>query len=111
MFLMRSIQLKTEVILFRYFRFIVFMLIFSLSFASYGQNKMTKPLELSLDEAILLAVRENPNIQLKQLNYIESKFGVIVAKWKFHPQFQFTAARTLTRTVTAGNEETTNSTT
>lgn len=47
---------------------------------------------LSLQDAILLAVRENPNIQQVQLNYVNQKFALWVQQWQFRPHFQFQAS-------------------
>lgn len=65
--------------------------------------KSQATLTLSLDEAILLAVRENPNVQTARLNQVLQKFAVDVQKWQFHPHFALGALATTTRTVTAGN--------
>jgi outer membrane protein TolC len=54
-----------------------------------------KPLTLSLSEAILLAVRENPNVQQSQLNEVEQKFALHVQQWQFQPHYKFTASRTV----------------
>jgi len=61
-----------------------------------------KPLTLSLEEAILLAVRENPNVQQSQMNHVLSKFSLEVQQWQFQPHFAFQATRNDTRTVTGG---------
>lgn len=49
-------------------------------------------LKLSLQDAILLAVRENPNIQQVQLNYVNQKFSLWVQQWQFRPHFSFQAS-------------------
>ncbi len=54
-----------------------------------------KPLTLSLNEAILLAVRENPNVQQSQLNDVMQKFALHVQEWQFQPHYAFTASRTI----------------
>lgn len=51
------------------------------------------PLRLSLDEAILLAVRENPNVQQSELNQVEQKFALYVQQWEFKPHYSFEMAR------------------
>lgn len=65
---------------------------------------------LSLQEAILLAVRENPNVQQAQLNHVVQKFALEVAKWQFEPHFSIQATRTVTNTVSQGFPQTTNTT-
>lgn len=59
----------------------------------------THPLPLSLKEAILLATRENPNVQQAQLNEIEQKFALEVAGWQFQPHYQMTAVASTNRVV------------
>jgi outer membrane protein TolC len=56
-----------------------------------------QPILLSLKEAILLAVRENPSVQQAQLNHIQQKFALEVAEWQFHPHFQLTAGSVINR--------------
>ena len=113
MFLMRSASPKANLRFYRLgvLRFIVLFFFSFLSFTLYGQSETAKPIELSLNEAILLAIRENPNVQKVQLDYIEKKFALGVAQWQFQPQFKFTASRSITRTVAQGIEQTGNSTT
>lgn len=50
------------------------------------------PITLSLEEAILLAVRTNPNVQSSQLTHISQKFSVWVQQWHFLPQYSLNAA-------------------
>lgn len=49
------------------------------------------PLVLSLNDAILLAVRDNPNVQSSQLSYISQKFNLWVQEWMFHPHYTLQA--------------------
>lgn len=49
---------------------------------------------LSLKEAILLAVRENPNVQASQLSHVEQKFQLEIQQWQFHPHFGLQASTT-----------------
>ncbi len=49
---------------------------------------------LSLNEAILLAVRENPNVKQAQLSEISEKYALDLAKWQFKPHYSFSATRT-----------------
>ena len=62
---------------------------------------------LTLKEAILLAVRENPHVQQAQLNHIQQKFALEVAQWQFQPQLAFTGTASMTRTVVNGSQHTT----
>ncbi len=54
--------------------------------------------ELSLEEAILLAVRENPNVQTAQLNHVQQKFALEIQQWQFQPHFGLQATKTTSRT-------------
>lgn len=71
-------------------RFIIFFLLISYSLIAHAQDE--KQLTLSLKEAILLAVRENPNVQKAQLDHIQQKFALEVAKWQFKPHYSLTMA-------------------
>lgn len=46
---------------------------------------------LSLQDAILLAVRDNPNVQTSQLNDLAQKYNLDVQEWQFQPHFSFQA--------------------
>jgi outer membrane protein TolC len=65
-----------------------------------------QPLPLSLNEAILLAIRENPNVKQAELNHVQQKFALGVAKWQFQPHLAFIASATKNYTVTSGNQYT-----
>jgi outer membrane protein len=65
----------------------IFAIFFSLSAYS-------KPLKLSLNEAILLSVRQNPNVLSSQLNDIVSKLNVHIQEWQFHPHYSLQASTT-----------------
>ncbi len=54
--------------------------------------------ELSLKDAILLAVRENPNVQTAQLNHIEQKYALEIQQWQFQPHFALQAVKTTMQT-------------
>lgn len=45
------------------------------------------PLRLSLDDAIAVAVRDNPNVQSKHLNYLSQKLNLYVEHWQFYPHY------------------------
>ncbi|RDI46593.1 TolC family protein [Aquicella lusitana] len=51
-------------------------------------------LTLSLNEAILVAVRDNPNVQQSQLSYVSQKFNLWVQQWQFYPHYAFQASAT-----------------
>lgn len=55
-------------------------------------------LRLSLEEAILLAIRSNPNVARNQLAYVNQKFALHVQKWKFEPQYSLGLTAGATRT-------------
>lgn len=49
---------------------------------------------LSLNDAILLALRENPGVQRKQLDNIRVKYALELAQWNFKPHYQINAYKT-----------------
>jgi outer membrane protein TolC len=51
-------------------------------------QKMT----LSMSEAILLAVRKNPNVQSSQLGLISQKFSLWIQQWEFYPHYKLQAS-------------------
>lgn len=67
---------------------------------SYAQDKLT----LSLNEAILLAVRTNPNVQSTRLNYVSQKFNLYVQQWQFQPHYSFQASAAYNRTGSTAQE-------
>jgi outer membrane protein TolC len=57
-----------------------------------------KPRVLTLREAILLAVKRNPNVKISQLNQVLQNFSLEVELWRFKPHYSFQATRTTSRT-------------
>jgi len=51
----------------------------------------TKPLILTLHDAVLLAMRNNPSLKVAELNRITQKYALVVEKYFFQPQYSFTA--------------------
>lgn len=49
-------------------------------------------ISLSLQEAILSAVRNNPNVQSSQLSDVIQKFNLKVQEWEFYPHYSFQAS-------------------
>src|SRR3990167_1628114 len=70
---------------------LIAILIAFINIAYAEEPSPNKRLTLSLDEAILLAVRTNPNVQSSQLSYINQKFNLKVSEWNFHPHATFQA--------------------
>jgi outer membrane protein TolC len=89
-------------------RLILFLLICIISTTVFAESNA--PLELSLRDAILLAVRENPNVQQSQLNHVMQKFALHVQQWQFQPHYSFNASRTVVSNTTSDIRETTKST-
>ncbi|OGT37765.1 MAG: hypothetical protein A3F11_01115 [Gammaproteobacteria bacterium RIFCSPHIGHO2_12_FULL_37_14] len=56
-----------------------------------------KLLSLSLDEAILIAARSNPNVQESQLTHVLQKFNLHVEEWQFDLHYSFQASAGVTR--------------
>lgn len=73
----------------------LFLLFFLMNY-SYGQSKV--PLILTLDDAIYLSIRKNPNVQQAQLNYVMQKYALGVQEWEFQPHYSFQATTTSTHT-------------
>ncbi len=67
-------------------------ILFSTNMAN-AQEKLT----LSLNEAILLSVRSNPNVLSSRLNYVIQKFNLHVQEWQFDPHYSFEASATSNR--------------
>lgn len=63
------------------------------------------PLTLSLEEAILLATRENPHVQVQQLNEVQQKFALYVQQWMFKPHFGISASYGETNSVIGGDRQ------
>lgn len=73
----------------------IFLVIVSFFFVTaYAQDSLT----LSLDEAILLAVRTNPNVITSRLNYIMQKFNLYVQRWEFLPHYSLQVLGTSNQT-------------
>jgi outer membrane protein TolC len=69
----------------------------------------SKPLTLSLEEAILLAAAESPNVQTQQLSEVQQKFSLYVQQWMFKPHYSVTAAAsTIVNQVGGVNQPTVN---
>jgi outer membrane protein len=64
---------------------------------AFAAEKNTGVLNLPLDEAILLAVRHNPNVQSSRLSYIADKFDLWVQEWEFKPHYFFNASASTNR--------------
>ncbi|MHB1947533.1 MAG: TolC family protein [Gammaproteobacteria bacterium] len=90
-------------------RILIFSLFFFCSLTAYGAAQSHPTVTLSLKEAILLAIRENPSVQQAQLNLIQQKFALEVAHWQFQPHFTITGAASLTSTVLNDNRRTSHS--
>ncbi len=96
----------------RIFQKLFILLITALTFVSLSKAQTLEARELSLDEAIRLAVRENPNVETAQLSHVLQKFALEVQQWQFQPHFAFQAIRTTSRSyaVTPGGYVTSNET-
>lgn len=61
-------------------------------------NAETNPIRtLPLNEAILLAIRKNPNVQQAQLSHVMQKYSLDLAKWQFKPHYALSATRTTSK--------------
>lgn len=83
--------------------YITLILLFStLCFISHVMAANTKPIILTLDEAIMLSLRDNPDYITKKLQRVVDKFDVIIEKNKFEPQYSFSGDGTFTKNVNNG---------
>ncbi|HVE44001.1 MAG TPA: TolC family protein [Gammaproteobacteria bacterium] len=63
--------------------------------------KKRDPLSLSLEDAILLAVRSHPNVKTAQLQHVMQKFELYVQQWQFYPHYTLEASAIYTRSNTS----------
>lgn len=82
------------------------MLLIASSTLAFSQAECISLLPLSLQEAILLAIRENPNVQQAQLNHVQQKFALEVAQWQFQPHYQLIGAAGLSKNIAACDSST-----
>ncbi|MDA8561773.1 TolC family protein [Gammaproteobacteria bacterium] len=80
-----------------------FIFNFLLFFTLCCHASIEKLYSLSLEDAISLAVRENPNVKQARLNHLSEKYSLELARWQFKPHYSFTATR-----MTQSNYEITN---
>src|SRR5690242_15063563 len=78
--------------------FRLFFLIILAGVLSVAEAETYPIRELSLNEAIMLAVRENPNVQTAQLGHVLQKFALEIQQWQFQPHFGLQASHTTTKT-------------
>lgn len=76
-------------------RLLFFLLFLSCTVQGYAQ---TPPRTLSLKDAILLAVRESPGVQLQQLADIQKKYALELAQWNFKPHYEIKATKLTSQT-------------
>src|SRR3990167_1440103 len=73
--------------------------IFIISISCSIEIYAAKPITLSLEEAILIAARSNPNVQESQLSYVLQKFNLHVEEWQFDLHYSLQASAGLTRSI------------
>lgn len=59
-------------------------------------------LNLNLDDTILLAVRDNPNVQSARLNDLSQKFNLWVQEWQFRPHYSLQVNASYSRNTNNG---------
>ncbi len=79
-------------------RLLFFLLFLSCTTLSQAQ---TIPRTLSLNDAILLAVRESPGVQLQQLADIQKKYALELEQWNFKPHYEIKANKTTSQSYSA----------
>ena len=62
------------------------------------QAQAAVPRTLSLSDAILLALRENPSVQQEQLANIQKKYALELAQWNFKPHYEIGATKVTSQT-------------
>ncbi len=85
----------------RYF-IILFTTVFSIVISTVVWADVTPAKSLSLQDAVLLSVRTNPNVQSSQLSYIAQHFNTEVQAWEFQPHYSFQAGFTQNRSASDG---------
>src|SRR5262249_307414 len=78
---------------------LILMQLFSFCEGAEGQ---TRAVSLSLHDAILLAVRSNPNVQSSQLSYLVQKFNLHVQECQFYPHYFFQASANYNNNIVNG---------
>lgn len=69
-------------------------------FSKVGPNK--PPITITLHDAVLLTLRNNPTVEQAEIQRIADKFAVVVAKYQFEPQYAFQAGYVYTNTRSNG---------
>lgn len=87
-------------------RISIICLVILFSLPAFSEIQSEKRLTLSLKETILLAIRENPNVQRAQLNHVQQKFALDVAKWQFKPHFSIGGTAGYNRSIIGGEDVT-----
>ncbi len=52
---------------------------------------------MTMDEAIMLAIRKNPNVLQAKLNDVRQKYALFLAEWEFKPHYTLSAKTTTMR--------------
>ncbi len=76
------------------------ILVITPPFFGYAKKNTASNNTLSLQDAILLTLRDNPDLQSTELNRVTQKYALLVAKNEFHLKYSLTGAATHTWTKT-----------
>jgi outer membrane protein TolC len=76
-------------------RIFLFLLLLMMTFAIFADVK--KLPVLTIHDAILLAIRKNPNVLQAELNDVLQKYSLQMAEWEFKPHYTFAAKTTTMR--------------
>lgn len=79
-------------------RILLGLSLFVFSLAVYAEA----PVVLTLREAILIALRYNPQVQTGEIQRVLDKFALRVAFWNYEPQYSIAGAVNYTKGVSAG---------
>lgn len=61
-----------------------------------AQTANKKPMVLTIEDAVLLTLRNNPQVKQDKIKRIVDKFALVVANYAFQPQYQLNASYTYT---------------
>lgn len=67
-------------------------LIAFLFLSCFYQNALARPINLSLDDAIKLALRDNPIIKSSELSNLSEKYNLQLQEWMFYPHYSLQAS-------------------
>ncbi len=80
---------------------IIFLLLFACLQVTFAKSK-EKPLDMSLRDAVVLALRYNASVVVEDYQRIVDKFSLKVALWQYDIQYSLTGAASYTQAISGG---------